>query len=372
MSEAALNDASLPALQSYQPITFLERGVLVPFTTPLLAGTRARPNERQGLELVIPNPSGGLGVYVMSWNSITAFCNPTLFDRILSERIAAIPSVSPSTIRRVAREIAAEGLAGEEARRTALATQDSEKTDRLASNFYLLMSLIAQVGLFADSPPGQPDTETRARLTVARTAQRLGRSPDWVAAALEALGDVMATVGVVGQSGPTRVPRLMAQLRQTCKDIVDWSRRCRQGDQASYVEMICSAADHSLAMADFTVARAHAITQDVVGMLGTWANNPEQIVTQASRPEWLLDGWEQICHLWRWAGDDACRRAALVEIARLLPVVPKEARSWCDTGLPDDPKFRRRRNIPLNEDWRTGLTVFDLISRNEIIAAAMC
>ena len=33
-------------LQPYHPTTFLERGVAVLFTTPMLAGTRARPMER--------------------------------------------------------------------------------------------------------------------------------------------------------------------------------------------------------------------------------------------------------------------------------------------------------------------------------------
>src|ERR1700712_5461419 len=55
-------------MRPYHPTTFLERGVAVPFTTPMLAGTRARPAEKQGLELVIPNPSGGRGVYIMAWD----------------------------------------------------------------------------------------------------------------------------------------------------------------------------------------------------------------------------------------------------------------------------------------------------------------
>ena len=34
--------------QAYQPATFLERGVAMPFTTPQLAGARGRPDLRGG------------------------------------------------------------------------------------------------------------------------------------------------------------------------------------------------------------------------------------------------------------------------------------------------------------------------------------
>ncbi|WP_431271328.1 hypothetical protein [Dankookia sp. P2] len=36
----------------YQPVTFLERGVVLPFTTPTLLGGRIRPGERKSPELV--------------------------------------------------------------------------------------------------------------------------------------------------------------------------------------------------------------------------------------------------------------------------------------------------------------------------------
>lgn len=110
---------TLPLVQSYHPTTFLDRGVAVPFTTPLLAGTRARPAERGGTELVVPNPSGGRGVYILPWGDLRALCNPTVHDRRLNERAAALPAIAPSSIRDVARQVAAEGLAGPAARQAA-------------------------------------------------------------------------------------------------------------------------------------------------------------------------------------------------------------------------------------------------------------
>src|SRR6516165_10382513 len=110
-----MSGSSLPAIRQYHPATFLERGVAIPFTTPLLYGTRARPSERHGTELIVPNPSGGRGVYVLSWGAVSQLCQPTLHDQIFNERIAGLVAVTPTAIRRVARDIAMEGLAGEAA-----------------------------------------------------------------------------------------------------------------------------------------------------------------------------------------------------------------------------------------------------------------
>ncbi len=52
-----LNTPNLEEFRSdngFLPTTFLERGVAVPFTTPLLAGSRTRPGERNQLELIVP------------------------------------------------------------------------------------------------------------------------------------------------------------------------------------------------------------------------------------------------------------------------------------------------------------------------------
>ena len=367
-----MSESNLPPVQPYHPTTFQERGVLVPFTTPLLGGTRARPAEKTGLELVIPNPSGGPGVYIMGWNAIPALCRPTLHDRQLSERIAAVSNIVPSTIRRVARDVAAEGLAGEEAMAAALTADNTDKHDRTVTNFLLLMALVDQIALFKDAPSGEPDMETRARTTVARIAPSIGRSADWVATALESLGDAMAAVGIAGQPTPSRVPRLVALLEATCASLSAWSRTQKAADHAAYVEMIGTAAGHTLTLAREAIARTRGMTQKLTELLRRWAADSDSIVRLTTQAEWLLDGWEQICLVWRCAQDDASRRAALIEIAQLVPVIPLEARHWSDIVVDVDIATRLRRTIPLNEDWRTGAVVFDLIARNESIRAATC
>lgn len=370
-----MSQPQLPPVQPYHPTTFLERGVAVPFTTPLLGGTRARPAEKQGLELVIPNPSGGRGVYIMPWTSIGSLCRPTLHDKVFSTRIGTLRSVTPATIRRIAREIAAEGLAGEEAMEAARVAEDADKGDRLMTNFLLLMTLIEQSNVIpASAAPGtRPDAldqEERARLTVAWAAPRVGQSTAWTASALEALADVMTNIGMKTSGVTGRVPRLIALLERTRAEIAEWSRTQSEEDQASYAHMICRVADVTLSLSGTLLTRAHALTEDMLALLRVWAGDPDSVLRLVGRPEWLLDGWEKICLIWNHAADDAARRAALVEIAEHVPVLPKEVNEWCQMISEGSESARFRRLIRLNEDWRTGATVFDLIARNEHFRAA--
>ena len=40
----------------YHPTTFQERGVALPFTTPMLGGARARLSHNRGIEIIVRNP----------------------------------------------------------------------------------------------------------------------------------------------------------------------------------------------------------------------------------------------------------------------------------------------------------------------------
>jgi hypothetical protein len=363
---------NLPPIQPYFPTTFLERGVAVPFTTPLLYGSRARPAQRGNVELVLPNPTGGRGVYVLAWESVREFCHPTVHDRQLILRITALPAITPNAIRHVARAIAAEGMAGEEAMEAALATAESGREELVTSNYMLLMKLIEQVDATV-AGHGQDlsmqDLERRAQIAVARIAPQIGKSAGWVATALEALADVLCDVGINARSQNARMARMLDLLQAVRSEIAAWSRRNDDDILAGYATMICDVADVTLSLAATTVNQAQALTRSVVDLLRTWANDPGSVTQAANRPEWLLDGWEQICRLWRQASQPATQRAALAEIAQLVPVLPREAMDWAGITVDSEKLMLLRRFVPLNEDWRTGAIVFELIARNEHLLA---
>ena len=366
-----MSQHALPVIKPYHPSTFLDRGVAVPFTTPLLGGTRARPAGRQHLELIVPNPSGGRGAYIMPWSGIASICRPTLHDQVFNERIAASERVTPVAIRRISRQVAAEGLAGEQAMASAQRAVDAERKVRMVMNYKLLVALVAQVAdtsLCADSA----DPALRARVTVDWISPRLGQTPAWTADALEALAGVMADIGI-GVGGTTeRIPSLLAMLARTRGDLMEWSSSQSEEDQAAYMQMICTVADLTLLLAAITLRKAQELTGDMVGLLRTWASNPASITNLVSRPDWMLDGWEQICMIWNHATDHATRRAALVEIAGLVPILPREAIDWTQSASDARNVIAFRRMIPFNEDWRTGVLVYGLVARNELLRAQAC
>ena len=91
---------------------------------------------------------------------------------------------------------------------------------------------------------------------------------------------------------------------------------------------------------------------------------------EIARPEWLLDGWERICLLWRAADERINRQMTLTEMVALVPTVPREADEWVEGSLDfGSLNVRKGRMVMLGEDWRTGVTTTDLVARNERICA---
>ncbi len=363
----------LPLVQSYYPTTFLERGVAVPFTTPMLAGARARPAERGGPELVVPSPSGSRGVYILAWNAVRELCQPTVHDTRLNNKVASLPSVTPSAIRKAAREVAEEGLAGRDAAAAAGAARDTEHREVMVANFMLLMTLVQQVEpaeAQAVSPADGVDTalETRAQRVIARIAPRLGRSADAIAASLEDIAPLFASTGLTASGADGRAGRALGVLCRVRAETAAWSQS-RNDDSAAQADMVARVADLTIGCTQATLQEAHALTTDMTGLLRRWAAEPALIRQLAARPEWLLDGWEQVCLLWLTAEGETARRAVLPEMALLVPIVPREAAAWVGGPVDMDAAMRFRRTVTLNEDWRTGSAVFDLIARNEHLRA---
>ena len=363
----------------YHPATFMERGVALPLTTPILAGSRARPADGYRLELIIFNPAGGRGVYVLPWESLGVFCRPTMHDCVFAERMAARSNISPTSIRRVAREIAAEGLAGEDASEAARVAAEADKADLILANYNLLMLLSDQLGddcgtLRKDAPSLAEDPAGRLRLAVEVVAEKIGRSADWTAAALEDMAETMGGIGLDGNATKARLQQLMDRLRHTQTDIHRWATNGKNDTNIEYAVLFCSVANLTLSVAQQTIMAARALTDNMVELLREWASEPERIRDLAARPDWLLDGWERICVVWQSAQDAPSQERALTEIMGLNPVMPKEVTVWTggENQVVDREVKRHRRIVPFNKDWLTGESVFDLIARNEQIRAATC
>jgi nitrogen fixation protein len=58
-----------------------------------------------------------------------------------------------------------------------------------------------------------------------------------------------------------------------------------------------------------------------------------------------------------------------LEMAQLLPVMPRELNDWLDTPIPLEDMDEPVRVVSGNDTWRSGGAAFTLIQRNELLRA---
>ena len=373
-----MNDVSREALErygrgAYQPATFLDRGVSVPFTTPFLLGARIRPTDsRAGLEVVISNPSGGRGFYIVPWAALPEVCTPTVHDRRLWQRLSDQTAITPSLVRETARIVAAEGLAGREAAAAAAQARTDDGAARMRANFLLLLDLIHRTETPAEArTPAHADTPTqiehRAKRAIARIAPRLGVGPDIVAAWLEALAGAFCGVGAPGDTTASRTRGLKARIGTMIEEVELWVARSPDPAEQHGAALVADAARLTLNCARAAFKDLDGLLSDTPTLLRAWREDPNGLARRAGRPDWLLDGWEIICELWRDAPAEA-REGALWEMAMLAPVMPREVEDWLGIEEDWDRPTRLRRIVRGNEDWRSG-RMLDIVARNERLRA---
>ena len=359
---------------SFQPTTFLERGASVPFTTPMLTGARVRPAERAGLELIVPNPSGGRGAYILPWTDLRALCRPTVHDSQLTERIAALRSVTPGTIRTAARKLATEGSAGRAACAAAAAALQAEAQSCIVMNFHLLLLLVQQeepAGASSRPPDAEnpAELEKRARRTIAAIAPRLRQDSATIAASLEELAELFVPLGLGKRANLARLPHAMALLKMLRQEVQAFPA---DGDEdvPGLVQMITGTADITLTCAEKTLTESRKSAAPIFALLAAWQADNVKLSRELARTDWLMDGWERICALWSLSTGPNERRNALSEIAALLPVIPLEAGDWTNYRVEVNTAVRLHRLVAGHEDWRTGSCVQDTVARNEALLAA--
>ena len=97
--------------------------------------------------MILPNPSGGRGLYVFDLAAAPEVTSLTLHDRLLLERLLALPAVTPSEIRKAAQEVAIDGAAGRKAARVAVEAAAADQTMGLLTRFHLVTHLLEEAGL---------------------------------------------------------------------------------------------------------------------------------------------------------------------------------------------------------------------------------
>jgi hypothetical protein len=364
-----MNTPNPPLIQSHKAASFQERGVAAPFTTPLLAGARIRPAARTGTEFVVPNPSGGRGVYILSWSSVRQLCKPTVHDTLLHQRISRLPVMEPGAVRLTARKLAAEGLAGREATAAAAAAAAVDRKELILANFLLLVMLMEQVepaGLHISADTEHtPELDRRARRIVTRVGAAIGCGVTQISEDLEALSALFVPIGLPAETPPARLPKLTARIETAANSLGQWALRYSDDGCASLASSLSRSAAVTATCATSMLSAARGMTEDLPGLLKAWAASPADVAKKASRAEWILDGWERLCLLWETADNPSLQRAVLREMAQLVPMLPKEGTDLGGERLELEELEPVLRAAQLNASWRAGGASQALTARNE-------
>jgi hypothetical protein len=324
----------------------------------MLVGSRLRLAERAGMELVIANPGGGRGVYVMPWSALPDICVPTLHDRRLWSLLTAERVASPGSVRRAGRQVVQEGLAGRAAAAAATAAENDRAGDRVRANFLLLMRIIRQNESAAEAEvPPERDTpenlEMRAKRALWRTAPLLGLDAEDVAGCLEEVAALVQDIGVPGDARPARIRRQMAELGTLAREVAEWSAETPATKDSPVAEIIIEAAKLTLTCCTAILKEMEGVIADPMALLRAWRREPAALRQSTARPDWLLDGWALLCAMWRDAAEPD-RLPVSREIALLAPVLPREAERWTGVQADWDRPLLLRRRVKAMEDWRTG------------------
>lgn len=348
----------------WQPATFVERGVTVPFTTPTIAMARLRPAGNGNLELIVANPSGADGSYVFPLRALPDFTTPSVHDRLLFDILVDLPAVTPTEIRRAARRVAATGAAGRNVAKAAKAAALREEQERLLTNLLLITQLLRQAGFAAVDwrRLDLADRTTRAmtRQYLTQYEQRLGMKPDAMLALVEELSSRLAPIGVGGGVFEATHEAALERLRLMAASLRQWAKG-EAVDQAKGVELIAACAEFTVQKAAAALEQARRHTDAMVDLLRRWRDGDPLLRCELGRADWLLDGWLEIAALWEASVDDDrdAQRAVLGRIELLVPVLPKEA---LNDGSGDDTPHRQltqKRWVRRNEDWRAGSLQLD-------------
>ena len=130
---------------------------------------------------------------------------------------------------------------------------------------------------------------------------------------------------------------------------------------------------HTTTMARITMGESDGLIRNVLSIMRNWERDAKIISAQMSRLAWLLDGWSYIVALWISVENEPHERQrdTILEMARLIPVMPREISEWTASGLDQESKSIQRKWVRLNQDWRTGRNLLDSIIRNEVLKGAM-
>jgi hypothetical protein len=356
----------------YLPATFEERGVAISFTTPKLNQARIRRNERQGLELLVPDFADSGATYVMPWGVLPEVVSMTLHDRELHKLITNKPGLTPWEMRRLQMEIGARGLAGPSAAMASRQALGEDDRLRLAANFALIQKVFGFLGFETAGLKASSFLTVETQTHVRRAFQALGKeisaSPEQCYGAIAEQSASLAQIGVPGADQPGRLRRIIQDMRSLVSSVDGWAAGA-YSEHAGKANMIARVAEQTVMIADYDLDRLDRRIRDIARFVKNWQREAQEVRHLANRLYWLLDGWDHITAAW-FTGIDKSEIDtidAMHDIERVLPRVPRKEVESMPQFASGEVKVHGGRRVTAMQDWRTKSRDADLIRRLETV-----
>jgi len=353
----------------WAPPTFAERGASVPFTTPIIVGARVRGRNKD-LELVVPNPSGAKGNYILQWKNLPDVFTLSVHDRVLHRAIGEALASNPSAVRKATLKTAATGLAGPAAAKQAKLVLKEEEDFKLLTQFSLLSDTVAQLSggqLQITLAHVQSDTgRQQAKLILARVAHKVKLEGNELYALIEAWADHIGPLGTPKLPKAPRMRKMRSRIEEFANSIGSWAE-VDKSDSAQLGGLASLVARETSSLAAEHFAAIDAFLDNFESTLSKWDKTQAELARVSDRISWLIDGWDLLVAMW----EDAVmkppyeQQATVQEIARILPIVPEEEVSGPRRDRARDIGVQRRKMVKPMEDWISGSIDPELRSRLE-------
>ncbi|MCR9257305.1 MAG: hypothetical protein NXI16_14560 [Alphaproteobacteria bacterium] len=360
----------------FWPRSFVERGVSIPFTTPVLAQSRIRKRSaEEEAELLITGLSGAKGIYVIGWRSIREiFTRMTTHDQRLFIKLARRKNIAPEPIRRTSLKIAESGLAGPQAAAAAKQTLMEMENEKLLCNFHLVSNVLKR---HSDDKKGvtlQEISSAKGRQRVkdrlSNIGARFGLSADEFYANLEQWSDAIAPVGLPDVPMKSRYRRTRDMMQAFSTDIRAWSQQDRS-DSGPMAKLVANVADATLDAIDMEFEVTDKMAQDLEATMSHWKTNLVALQLSVERVSWLLDGWDQLIHM--WTDHDKLPRHKqqdlAAEVCRVLPIIPEEEIKKTQRAKWRDMTGDLKSTVRALEDWMSGELDVEMVLRMEKMKA---
>ncbi|MDQ2764131.1 MAG: hypothetical protein M3Y22_11815, partial [Pseudomonadota bacterium] len=208
--------------------------------------------------------------------------------------------------------------------------------------------------------PGTPNHRRRQPTTstgdpsaaIQRIATSFRRPAAQLAASLGEIGNLFAPLGIAPDDRDARIPRMLTRLLEAEVDMSHWLDAYPGNDVSGLGRAILVAMRRTAKSGQAVLEKVRLAAVDPIGLLKRWITDSDGVVATATRCIWLLDGWERISLLWLLAGTTATRRAALLEMAPMLPVLPREVMEWTDMPVPAAAMEQPCRVTSSDDTWR--------------------